>query len=157
MFGRLLLIFIGVPFIELFLFLVINEEIGLPATIATVVITGFLGAWLTKQQGLKTLARYQQTLSEGKLPHTEVIEGIMILAAGAVLLTPGFLTDFIGFSLLIPPVRAWVRQRLTHYLQGRIKVAGEAAATRQGSSSRASGVIEIEAEVVEEREKTIEP
>lgn len=155
MFGRLLLIFIGVPFVELVLFLVINERIGLPYTVATVIITGFLGAWLTKQQGLKTLARYQQTLSEGKLPHTEVIEGIMILAAGAVLLTPGFLTDFIGFSLLIPPVRAWVRERLTNYLKGKIQVAGEAATRARDGT--VSGVIEIEAEVVEEREKTPEP
>lgn len=155
MFGRLLLIFIGVPLIELYLFLLIGKQIGIFATVATVVITGFLGAWLTKQQGLKTLARYQQTLSEGKLPHTEVIEGIMILAAGAVLLTPGFLTDFIGFSLLIPPVRAWVRERLTNYLKGKIQVAGEAAT--QARDGTVSGVIEIEAEVVEEREKTPEP
>lgn len=149
MFGRLLLIFIGIPLIELYLFLAIGQRIGIVATIATVVLTGFLGAWLTKQQGLKTLARYQQTLSEGRLPHTEVIEGIMILAAGAVLLTPGFLTDVIGFTLLIPPARAWVRNRLTEYLKTRIQVAGEAVARRQ--DTRVSGVIEIEAEVIEEK------
>ena len=156
MFARLLLIFIGVPLIELYLFLLIGGKIGIIPTVATVIITGFLGAWLTKQQGIKTLARYQQTLSEGRLPHTEVIEGIMILAAGAVLLTPGFLTDFIGFSLLIPPVRAWVRERLTNYLKDRIQVAGTAA-TAADRSSAVSGVIEIEAEVVEERPKTPEP
>lgn len=148
MFGRLLLIFIGIPLIELYLFLAIGQRIGIFATIATVVLTGFLGAWLTKQQGLKTLARYQQTLSEGRLPHTEVIEGIMILAAGAVLLTPGFLTDLIGFALLIPPARAWVRNRLTNYLKTRIQVAGESVASRPNSP--VAGVIEIEAEVIEE-------
>ncbi len=155
MFGRLLLIFIGIPLIELYLFLAIGQRIGIFATIATVVLTGFLGAWLTKQQGLKTLARYQQTLSEGRLPHTEVIEGIMILAAGAVLLTPGFLTDLIGFTLLIPPARAWVRNRLTNYLKTRIQVAGDSVATRPNSP--VAGVIEIEAEVVEERGTTPDP
>ncbi|MCB1231087.1 MAG: FxsA family protein [Verrucomicrobiae bacterium] len=151
MFAKLLVIFIGIPLIELYLFLLIGQKIGVLPTVATVVLTGFLGAWLTKQQGLKTLARYQQTLSEGKMPHTEVIEGIMILAAGAVLLTPGFLTDALGFFLLIPPARAWVRQRLSNHLQARVQVATETAANRAASKDRS--VIEIEAEVIDERDR----
>jgi UPF0716 protein FxsA len=161
MFARLLLFFIGVPLIELYLFLAIGSRIGILPTVATVIITGFIGAWLTKQQGLRTLSRYQQALAEGRLPHEEVIEGLMILVAGAVLLTPGFLTDAIGFALLVPPIRAVVRERLSGYLKGRVTVAGAAmedplqrpVSTRRSDPS----VIEIEAEVVEEKKKTPQP
>ena len=120
MFGRLLLLFITIPVIELALFLTVGEWIGLPITLVIVVITGFLGAWLTKKQGLKVLRGYRQSLSEGRLPHQEVIEGLLILVAGAVLLTPGFLTDAIGFLLLTPPVRAAVVRQLKDSLKNRV-------------------------------------
>ncbi len=81
MFGRLLLLFITVPVIELALFLTVGEWIGLPATLAIIVLTGFLGAWLTKKQGLKVLQGYRQSLSEGRLPHQEVIKGLLVLVA----------------------------------------------------------------------------
>ena len=158
MFLKLLLLFIGIPLIELILFYQIGSRIGLGATLATVVITGILGAWLTKQQGLRTLAKYQKAIAEGRLPHEEVIEGLMILGAGAVLLTPGFLTDAIGFSLLVPPIRAVVRELVTGYAKDRIQVVsaggGMPGAARPASGTGAvSGkakVIDIEAEVVGE-------
>ena len=87
------------------------------------------------------------------MPHEEVIEGLMILAAGAVLLPPGFLTDAIGFLLLVPPIRAEVRKRLTGYLSGRIHVVGAGMNQARSEDRRSSGeveVIEIEAEVVDE-------
>lgn len=158
MFLKLLLLFIGIPLIELVLFYQIGTRIGLGATLATVVITGVLGAWLTKQQGLRTLAKYQKAISEGRLPHEEVIEGLMILGAGAVLLTPGFLTDVIGFALLVPPVRSVVRKLVTSYAKDRIQVVAAgggmpgAADPGAGSAPRSgtAGVIDIEAEVVGE-------
>ena len=153
MFARLLALFIAIPVVELFLFLQIGSRIGLMPTIAIVILTGILGASLTRSQGLKTLARYQQALAEGRMPHEEVIEGLMILAAGAVLLTPGFLTDAIGFLLLVPPIRAEVRKRLTGYLSGRIHVVGAGMTQARSEDRRSSGevdVIEIEAEVVDE-------
>src|SRR5690606_9692828 len=73
-----------------------------------------------KKQGLKVLQGYRQSLSEGRLPHQEVIEGLLILIAGAVLLTPGFLTDAIGFRLLTPPARAVAVRRLKDSLKNRI-------------------------------------
>lgn len=122
MFARLLILFITVPLIELFLFAKIGSKIGLPATLVVIIITGALGAWLTKIQGLRTYAKFQRASAEGRLPHNEVIDGLIILVAGAVLLTPGFLTDAVGFSLLVPPIRAVVRNWLGGYLKGRAKV-----------------------------------
>ncbi|MBL9155642.1 MAG: FxsA family protein [Verrucomicrobiales bacterium] len=160
MFFRLLALFISIPVIELFLFLQVGARVGWLPTLAIVVITGILGASLSRAQGLKTLVRYQQALAEGRLPHREVIEGLMILAAGVLLLTPGFLTDAIGFALLVPPVRDAVREKLTTYLSGRIRVVGAGMPTPSAQHPtdpetvrrvyRETGVIEVEAEVVEE-------
>ncbi|WP_353565290.1 FxsA family protein [Haloferula sargassicola] len=147
--------FITIPVIELFLFLTVGEWIGLPATLAIVLLTGFLGAYLTKSQGLRVLNRYRQSLSAGRLPHQEVMEGLLILVAGAMLLTPGFLTDTLGFLLLTPPVRAAVVHRLKDSLKGRVQlvVPGMAASPpAQGPAAPRSvsdGKV-IDVEVVED-------
>ena len=101
------------------------------------------------------LQRYRQSMSEGRLPHQEVLEGLLILAAGAVLLTPGFLTDAIGFLLLTPPVRAVVVRRLKHSLKNRIQLvvpgAGDAATAEGPPRSRPDpGGKVIDVEVVED-------
>ena len=138
MFARLLVLFITVPFIELVLLLEIGGRIGVAATVLVILATGALGAWLTRSQGLQVLARFRQATSEGRLPHREVVEGLMILIAGAVLLTPGFLTDTVGFLLLIPPVRAIVRDRLIAKLKGRFQVM-DIAVGPPGSSPAGGG------------------
>ncbi len=135
MFGRLLLLFIGIPLVELVLFLRIGSRIGLPATLGIIILTGILGAWLTRLQGMRTLGRFQKALAEGRLPHEEVLEGIMILIAGAVLLTPGFLTDAAGFLLLVPPVRAQLRRGLGRYLENRVQVVGTGMGTGAGAGA----------------------
>lgn len=154
MLARLLLLFIGIPVLELFLFLLIGSKIGITATLAIIIVTGFLGAYLTKSQGLKALKNYQDSLAAGKLPHEAVLDGLMILIAGAVLLTPGFLTDAIGFSLLVPAVRKNVRAILSAYLKGKIHIVGQdmgAASTGTPGKKRSSqDVITVEAEVVED-------
>lgn len=164
MFARLLILFVTVPVVELILFWTIGRQIGLAATFGIILATGILGAWLTKLQGLRTLARYQQALAEGRLPHQEVMDGLMILVAGAVLLTPGFLTDIVGFMLLVPAVRSVVRNGLAQYLKGKIQVVG-GGMDMGGKRGRNGGVfpeagrhrspddVIIEAEVVEEREE----
>lgn len=163
MFVRLLILFIAVPVVELILFMEIGARIGLVPTFGIILLTGILGAWLTKLQGLRTLTRYQQALAEGRLPHQEVMDGLMILVAGAVLLTPGFLTDAVGFLLLVPAIRSVVRNRLAQYLKGKIQVVG-AGMDMGGGRTRNDGVfpevgrhrspddVIIEAEVVEETE-----
>jgi len=161
MFARLLILFIAVPLVELVLFMQIGTRIGIVPTFAIILLTGVLGAWLTKLQGLRTLARYQQALAEGRLPHQEVMDGLMILGAGAVLLTPGFLTDTVGFLLLVPAIRSVVRNWLAGYLKGKIQVVG-GGIDRGGEGGRNEGVfpeagrhrspddVIIEAEVIEE-------
>ncbi len=146
MFIRLLILFISVPLLELSIFLHLGTKIGIPTTIAIVILTGFLGAWLTRNQGLKVLLKYQESIQSGKIPHQELIDGLLILVAGAVLLTPGFLTDVIGFSLLIPPVREKVRAVIGRYLKNRIQVAGDIV-----DAPTSPETISIDAEVIEDR------
>ena len=123
-FLRLLILFITVPAVELLLLIKIGTRIGVLPTVAIILVTGFLGATLTRIQGLKTLTKYQKAMAEGRLPHEEVMDGLMILVAGAVLLTPGFLTDIAGFLLLVPAFRTVVRKKLAGYLKTRIRVVG---------------------------------
>lgn len=149
MFARLLILFITIPVLELCIFMMLGSRIGIPTTLAIIVITAVLGAWLTKSQGLKALTKYQSALSQGRLPHEEVMDGLLILIAGAVLLTPGFLTDAIGFSLLVPTFRDIVKGIAKGYLSGKVSVAGDAMGAPK-SASAPSNVINIEAEVVED-------
>ncbi len=122
MFLKLLLLFILVPVAELFLFLTLGAKIGIGPTLAIIVLTAFLGAALTKSQGAKALTNFRRASAEGRLPAKEALDGLLILLAGAVLLTPGFLTDAVGFLLLIPPARAFIRSWLGNYLRGRIRL-----------------------------------
>jgi UPF0716 protein FxsA len=110
MFLRLLLLFTVVPLVELFILVKLGGVIGVGATVAIVIGTGVLGAWLARQQGLGVLRRLSEELAEGGLPAEALIDGLLILIAGAVLLTPGLLTDALGFGLLLPQGRAVVRK-----------------------------------------------
>ncbi|WP_420548456.1 FxsA family protein [Curvivirga sp.] len=101
----LLLLFIIIPIIEIFLFIEIGDKIGVGWTIASVLATAFIGTALVRKQGLDALTKAQSNLDQNRLPMEEVFTGICLLVAGALLLTPGFLTDAIGFTLLIPPFR----------------------------------------------------
>ena len=117
---RLLLLFTLVPLAEIFLLLLIAEHTSALFTISLVVATGVVGAGLARWQGLSVWFRIHRRLSEGTMPGDELLEGVFILIAAAFLLTPGFLTDTLGFLLLIPPtrmlfvraVRAWLRRRI---------------------------------------------
>lgn len=113
MFARLAILFITTTLTELYLLLRLNEWTGSAiTTIGLILFTGCLGAWLTKQQGLSTVMKIQKAMSEGRMPATELVDAGMILFAGALLLTPGILTDAFGFSLLMPPCRAVYRRLL---------------------------------------------
>ncbi|HJM63385.1 MAG: hypothetical protein CMN05_09265 [Roseibacillus sp.] len=133
MFFKLLILFILVPIVELVLFVRIGVRIGLPATLAVILLTAVIGAALTRSQGARTLANYRQAIGRGQLPHREVLDGLLILLAGAVLLTPGFLTDTVGFLLLFPPVRHTIRGRLGRYLKGRIRIIDPPTGTRDST------------------------
>jgi UPF0716 protein FxsA len=110
--------FLAVPLIEIALFIQIGGAIGLGWTLVTVVITAILGTWLVRQQGLATLGQLRRSFSDLQDPTGPLAHGAMILFSGALLLTPGFFTDAIGFLLLVPAVRS----ALVEALRARIKV-----------------------------------
>jgi len=101
-------LFLIIPIIEIYLLIKVGEIIGALPTIILVVLTAVIGAGLLRQQGLSTLARFQQNLSTGKLPAQELVEGILLAVGGALLMTPGFVTDTIGFLCLIPFSRKFI-------------------------------------------------
>jgi UPF0716 protein FxsA len=111
MLARLALLFVAVPLAELAILVWLGRRMGLVPTVALVVVTGILGAWLARRQGVATWSRFRAALDSGQLPHRELVEGVLVLVAGAVLLTPGLLTDVVGFLLLVPSVRHRVRDR----------------------------------------------
>jgi len=119
MFLRLLLLFTIVPLAELFLLVKLGTVIGIGATVLIVICTGVLGAWLARWQGLGVLRRLTDDLNEGRLPADALIDGLLILIAGAVLLTPGLITDALGFLLLVPQGRAVVRKTIAARLATR--------------------------------------
>lgn len=119
MFLRLLLLFTVVPLVELFLLVKLGTVIGVGPTVLIVLFTGFLGAVLARWQGLGVIRRLSTDLEQGRLPADALIDGLLILIAGAVLLTPGLLTDAFGFFLLVPPGRALVRKALASRFQNK--------------------------------------
>ena len=114
----LLLIFIIVPIVEMWLLIQVGGVIGAVPTIAAVLMTAVIGLALLRRQGLSTLLRVNQRMASGELPAEEMLEGIILAVSGALLLTPGFFTDAIGFVGLTPLLRQWVVRRLV----GRVNV-----------------------------------
>lgn len=114
----LLIAFILVPLIEIALFIQVGGAIGLWPTLAIVILTAIAGTWLVRQQGLQAIQNLQKSFSELQDPTRPLADGAMILISGALLLTPGFFTDGVGFALLMPPVRKAVYD----YLRKRVKV-----------------------------------
>jgi UPF0716 protein FxsA len=119
----LIAIFILVPIAELYVILKVGEAIGAPATLAILIADSLLGAWLMRSQGRAVWQRFQATMAAGRLPHRELIDGVLVIFGGAFLITPGFLTDIVGLVLLLPPTRSVVRRYLARRL-GRGAVAG---------------------------------
>lgn len=102
--------FLIVPFIEIYVLLQVGSIIGAFPTIFCVVFTAVLGAWLLRKQGFATWQRFQSNLQQGQIPAYEMIEGPILLIGGALLLTPGFFTDLLGFACLIPALRRKIAQ-----------------------------------------------
>ena len=107
--GKLLFLFIVVPAIEIALLIQVGGYLGTMPTLGLIVATGMLGAYLARRQGLSVLTRAHEEMNRGQIPAGPLADGVMILVAGAVLLTPGILTDVMGFLLLVPAVRAKVK------------------------------------------------
>lgn len=133
-------LFIGIPLIEIYLFIEVGGWIGVWPTIALVIVTAFIGTSLLRQQGLATLARAQAEIREDRLPLREIFNGFCLLVGGVLLLTPGFLTDALGFALLIPPLRTVIGRGLWKLLERskgvHFSVHGARASSRTGPGQR---------------------
>jgi UPF0716 protein FxsA len=109
-FQSIFLLVLLIPFVEIYLLLKVGGIIGAFPTIFLVVFTAVLGTWLLRQQGFATFQRLQSNLAKGTIPAYEMIEGPIILVGGILLLTPGFITDILGFACLIPQLRRKIAQ-----------------------------------------------
>lgn len=110
--AKLLLLFILVPAAELALLIEVGGRIGTAATLAIIVATGVVGAALANHQGIRTLRAIQENLEQGRLPAGALVDGVIILVAGALLVTPGILTDVVGFLCLVPAARGFLKRSL---------------------------------------------
>ncbi|MGI9533802.1 MAG: FxsA family protein [Thermodesulfobacteriota bacterium] len=117
MFIRLLSIFIIIPLIELVILIKVGSYIGLWPTILIVILTGILGASLARHQGFMIINKIKSDVNSGRVPAQELIDGLLVLMGGIVLLTPGFLTDILGFLLLIPQTRFVFKRLIKNQLK----------------------------------------
>jgi UPF0716 protein FxsA len=139
-FQSLLLLFIIIPIFEIYLLITVGSFIGVFPTILLVILTAVLGTQLLRAQGITTLKKLQNTLQQGQMPALILLEGVFILLGGALLLTPGFFTDALGFACLIPSVRKY----FIHWLSQRIQVKYAGASPNHSKEQRTKIVIEGE-------------
>lgn len=118
----LILAFIIVPLAELAVIVKVSHLIGLVPTLVFLLTVSVVGAWLAKREGLSVLSRFKAQLSAGSVPGAELVDGVLVIVAGALLLTPGFITDATALVLLLPPVRASVRKRLRRTVEKRLNL-----------------------------------
>jgi UPF0716 protein FxsA len=155
----LVVLFVVVPLLELVVIIQVGQVIGTPATIALLVADSVLGAWLLRREGRKAWQQFRAALEEVRWPGDEVTQGALIIVGGTLLLTPGFVTDVVGFLLLLPPTRAAVskvlRARLTPVPVQGYQTARGKRARRRGASRTGEGSDVLDVEVVEvQREPT---
>lgn len=120
-----LIIFMLVPLAEMWILIEVGGWIGSLPTIVLVVVTATLGLSLLKKQGLSTLLSGRQKMNEGSIPASELVSGVMLAVGGALLLTPGFVTDAVGFVLLIPQTRQWLLLKMIDRFRDKIIIEGE--------------------------------
>jgi len=132
--------FLVVPLIEIGLFIVIGQAIGLWPTLLGVLVTALIGSAIIRTQGLSLLSSIQRQMQAGALPAQQLFEGLLIGIAGALLLTPGYFTDTIGFLLLVPPLR----RALYDWLKTRIRVETVGGGPAYGARRRDDGVVDLD-------------
>ena len=130
----LVILFIIVPIAELALLIQVGQLIGVWWTILLLIADALLGSWLLRHQGRAAWRRFNEALGGGKLPHREVVDGVLIIFGGALLLTPGFITDIFGLLFLIPPTRAVMRGLLVR--RGMLKLVGAMPGTASPPNGR---------------------
>ncbi len=158
MLALLVIALVVVPLLELVVIIQVGQAIGTPWTITLLVADSVLGAWLLRREGRRAFAQFREALADGRWPGDEVAQGAMVIVGGALLLTPGFLTDVVGFVLLLAPTRAllsaWLRGRLTPGAGG---AAGKAGRRRRRKGRDAATDDGLGIEVVEIRREGDDP
>lgn len=152
MLGRLILLLTLVPLVELWLLSEVAARIEWGPTVAIVVVTGVLGAALARREGMRALAAFQREMQSGELPAQSLLDGVGILIAGALLVTPGLLTDVVGFALLIAPLRRWAGSRISKSLRKHVVIVdahGEPANTVMDAWPPTGGGRRVQSRVVE--------
>ena len=122
--GKLLVLFTVVPVVELWLLLWIGDRIGFWPTVGIAVGTAFVGAALAKREGRRVLGAWRDAMSGGRIPDEGITGGILVLLGGALLVTPGVLTDVVGLALLFPPSRRWIAAAVRARMERRFATAG---------------------------------
>lgn len=149
----LLVIFIVVPLAELYVIIQVADAIGAPLTILILALDSIIGSLLLKSQGRVVWRRFNETLAAGRIPHREVLDGVLVIFGGAFLITPGFITDVVGILLLLPPTRFVMRRFLVRALGGRVAIGVAGAAT----SRRPSQTFDVEGTASEVDGDRLEP
>ncbi|MBW2523450.1 MAG: FxsA family protein [Deltaproteobacteria bacterium] len=126
--AKLVVLFTLVPLVELYLLLLLGGLLGFWPTVALVLLTALVGAWLAKREGLRVLRQWQQSLSRGQMPEEGVLGGVLLLVGGVLLVTPGVLTDVVGLALLAPVSRGWVARWLRPKIEARLNRGIESGA-----------------------------
>jgi len=151
MFFKLFLLFTILPALEMILLLRVGSIIGFPGTVSVILLTGILGAALARQQGLQTIMQIKQSMSQGEIPTISIVDGFLILVAGIVLVTPGLITDAVGFILLLPTCRKVIRKYAVEAFKRNVVVVapGGTAKPSQGKEKDDS-VIDVTAKTIDE-------
>jgi UPF0716 protein FxsA len=135
----LILLFIAVPIVEIYVIIQVGQAIGALWTILLLVADSILGSWLMRAQGRAAWRRFNEAIAAGRVPAREVVDGVLVIFGGALLLTPGFVTDIFGASFLLPPTRAVIRKLLVRRFAGRIGVARPGSARPRGGGFDVDG------------------
>jgi len=135
----LVLLFVVVPIAELFVIIQVGEAIGVLPTIALLIADSVLGSMLMRSQGRAAWLRFNTALAEGRVPHREVLDGALVIFGGALLLTPGFLSDILGLVLLLPPTRALARGIVVRRVLPRLVVTSLGGTGAPGGAQRRPG------------------
>ena len=137
----LVALFIALPLVELYVILKVGDAIGAVWTILLLAADSVLGSVLLRTQGRSVWRRFNNALAEGKMPHREVIDGVLVIFGGAFLITPGFVTDLVGLLLLLPPTRSLIRSAVVRRLGRRVAVG---VSSRSGRRRRPGGEYDVE-------------
>jgi UPF0716 protein FxsA len=153
----LFLAFTVVPLLELYLLIGIGRQVGALPTMGMVLVTGLIGAWLAKREGMRVVRSWRTATAQGRLPEDGILSGALVLVGGVLLITPGVITDVLGFLLLIPVTRRFIAARLRRGLErkmqagtlrvthfGGVGFQGSVRATQSPSSPRSQGEVEAE-------------